>query len=112
MPLSKCALCVSKKPRFIKEQEASRFLSGLGTKTPVSKIHLVGPLLFQINQVNTTYKMDEIVNKFLLAGDKFMPEIHLRQPIFTYVHHLQKTKKEYKNLRNRRFTIYLVKWTR
>ena len=28
--------------------------------------------------------MDEIVNKFLLAGDKFMPKIHLRQPIFTY----------------------------
>ena len=24
--------------------------------------------------------MNEIVNKFLLAGDKFMPEIHLRQP--------------------------------
>ena len=22
--------------------------------------------------------------KFLLAGDKFMPEIHLRQPEFTY----------------------------
>ena len=28
--------------------------------------------------------MNEIVNKFLLAGDKFMPEIHLRQPVFTY----------------------------
>ena len=28
--------------------------------------------------------MNEIVNKFLLAGDKFMPEIHLRQPAFTY----------------------------
>ena len=28
--------------------------------------------------------MNEIVNKFLLAGDKFMPEIHLRQPGFTY----------------------------
>ena len=28
--------------------------------------------------------MNEIVNKFLLAGDKFMPEIHLKQPIFTY----------------------------
>ena len=27
--------------------------------------------------------MDEIVNKFLLAGDKFMLKIHLRQPIFT-----------------------------
>ena len=28
--------------------------------------------------------MNEIVNKFLLAGDKFMPEILLRQPRFTY----------------------------
>ena len=28
--------------------------------------------------------MDEIRNKFLLAGDKFMPEMHLRQPGFTY----------------------------
>ena len=28
--------------------------------------------------------MHEIVNKFLLAGDEFMPEIHLRQPGFTY----------------------------
>ena len=28
--------------------------------------------------------MNEIVNKLLLAGDKFMPKIHLRQPGFTY----------------------------
>ena len=28
--------------------------------------------------------MNEIVNKFLLAGDKFMPEMHLRQPGFVY----------------------------
>ena len=28
------------------------------------------------------YKMNEIVNKFLLVGDKFMPEMHLRQPQF------------------------------
>ena len=28
--------------------------------------------------------MNEIVNKFLLAGDKFMCEMHLRQPGFTY----------------------------
>ena len=28
--------------------------------------------------------MNEIVNKFLLAGDKFMPEMHLRQPGVTY----------------------------
>ena len=29
-------------------------------------------------------KMNEIVNKFLLAGDTFMPEMHLKQPGFTY----------------------------
>ena len=28
--------------------------------------------------------MNEIVNQFLLVGDKFMPEIHLRQPQFVY----------------------------
>ena len=28
--------------------------------------------------------MNEIVNKFLLAGDKFMPDMHLKQPGFTY----------------------------
>ena len=28
--------------------------------------------------------MNEIVNKFLLAGDTFMPETHLKQPGFTY----------------------------
>ena len=28
--------------------------------------------------------MNEIINKLLLVGDKFMPEMHLRQPGFTY----------------------------
>ena len=28
--------------------------------------------------------MNKIVNKLLLAGDKFMPELHLRPPGFTY----------------------------
>ena len=28
--------------------------------------------------------MNKIVNKFLLVGDKFMPEMHLKQPGFTY----------------------------
>ena len=28
--------------------------------------------------------MNEIFNKILLGGDKFMPEMHLRQPGFTY----------------------------
>ena len=28
--------------------------------------------------------MNDIVNKFILVGDKFMPEMHLKQPGFTY----------------------------
>ena len=28
--------------------------------------------------------MNQIINKFLLAGDKFMPKMHVRQPGFTY----------------------------
>ena len=28
--------------------------------------------------------MNEILNKYLLAGNKFMPELHLKQPGFTY----------------------------
>ena len=28
--------------------------------------------------------MNDIINKFLLAGDRFIPEMHLRQPQFTY----------------------------
>ena len=29
--------------------------------------------------------MNDIVKKFLLAGDKFMPEMYLKQPGFTYI---------------------------
>ena len=46
MLLSECVVCDSKKSKFIKEQEANRLLSSLGIKTPLSKIPLVGPLLF------------------------------------------------------------------
>ena len=44
--------------------------------------------------------MNDIINKFLLAEDKFMSEMHLRQPGFTYsaCGPLQKTKKELKIL--------------
>ena len=31
------------------------------------------------------YKLNDIVNKFLLAGDEFMPEMHLKLPGFTYI---------------------------
>ena len=29
--------------------------------------------------------MNKVMNKYLLAGDKLMPEMHLRQPRFTYI---------------------------
>ena len=46
MVLLKWEMCDSKKSKFIKEQEVSRLLSSLGIKAPLSKIPLVGPLLF------------------------------------------------------------------
>ena len=33
---------------------------------------------------NKIINMNNIINKFLIAGDKFMPEMHLRQPQFVY----------------------------
>ena len=51
---SKCSVCGIKKSRLVKEQEAKSFY-----------------FFF-------------FVNKFLLVGDKFMPEMHLKQPGFTY----------------------------
>ena len=46
--LSKCASkCGSKKSKFIKKQEAKRLLSSLGIRTPLSKIPLLGDVLFQ-----------------------------------------------------------------
>ena len=53
--------------------------------------------------------MNEIVNKLLLAGDKFMPEMYLRQPGFTYSACGSSTKNKERIQkfihRNRRFTI-------
>ena len=44
--LSKCKICNSKISRFIKQQEAKRLLSKLGIKTPLSKIPILGNILF------------------------------------------------------------------
>ena len=46
MILSKCAICDSKKSRFIKNQEAKELLSNLGIKTPLSKVPILGDILF------------------------------------------------------------------
>ena len=46
MILSKCAICGSRKSKFIKKQEAKGILSSLGIKTSLSKISLLGDVLF------------------------------------------------------------------
>ena len=51
--LSNCAFCVKKNSTFIKNKELHNF---------------------------DYSKMNKIIYKFLLTGDKFMPELHLKQP--------------------------------
>ena len=46
MILSKCAICGSKISKFIKNQKAKGLLSSLGIRTPLSKIPLLGNVLF------------------------------------------------------------------
>ena len=46
MLLSKCAVCGSKKSRFMKEQEAKGILSSLSLQTSLNKIPLLGDILF------------------------------------------------------------------
>ena len=45
MILSKCAICGSKKSKFIKKQKAKGLLSNLGIRTPWSKIHILRDVL-------------------------------------------------------------------
>ena len=44
--LLKCAICGSKKSRFIKDQEAKGLLSNLGVRTPLSKVPILDDILF------------------------------------------------------------------
>ena len=44
--ISKCAVCNTKKTRFIKKQEAKRLLSNLGIRTLFSKIPILRDVLF------------------------------------------------------------------
>ena len=64
----------------------------------------------ETSNVKTTFikmcsiKLNEIVKKFLLAGDQFRPEMHLKQPGFTYspCGPFTKKKKELKNLKKQK----------
>ena len=46
MLLSNCAICGSKRSKFIKNQEAKGLLSNLGIRTPLSKVPILGDILF------------------------------------------------------------------
>ena len=46
MVLSKCAICGSRKSKFIKKQDAKGLLSKLGIKTSFSKLPILGDILF------------------------------------------------------------------
>ena len=48
MILSKSATCGAKKSKFIKKQEAKGLLSNLGFRTPLSKIPILGDILFYL----------------------------------------------------------------
>ena len=62
----------------IKNQEANGLLSNLGLRTPLSKVPVLSDILFWV-----VWKINEVVYQFLLACDKFMPDMHLKQPGFT-----------------------------
>ena len=56
--------------------------------------------------------MNKMINAFLLAGDIFMPEMHLRQPGFTYSAHVffsKNGKKNEKNFKKRKIQNIFIK---
>ena len=110
--MSKYAVGDSKESRFNAEQEATGLLNSLGIYALLSQIPLVVLILFW------RYKMNKIINKFLISGDTFMRGMHLRPPAaldepgFTYsACGLWKQRKNTKT-GNRIFKIYLLKQTR
>ena len=52
MVLPKCAICDSKTSKFIRNQEAKRLLSNLGVRTPLSKVPILGDILFWMCMLN------------------------------------------------------------
>ena len=46
MLLSKCTICYCKRSTFIKNQDAKGLLSTLGVRTPLSKVPILGDILF------------------------------------------------------------------
>ena len=115
MILSKCAICDSKKSRFTKNQEAKGLLNNLGVRTPLINVPVLGNIFFwmqiQLKCILNCIKMNEIANKFLLAGDKYMSDMHLKQLGFTYsaCGPFSKNKKRIQKFKETRDTSYIYK---
>ena len=75
---TKSAVCNNKKLILIKQQKASGLLSKLKIKSSLSKALISSNILFQRSKIN------EKINNFLFARNKFISEIHLKQLRFTY----------------------------
>ena len=112
MLLWKCAECDCKKSKFIKYQETTGLLSSLGIKTTLGKIPLESPFFKNIQQVNTRYTMNEIVNKPLYAGKKIYAWNAFKTAM-TYIQRLlamlKKAKKEYKSLKKQEIHYIFIK---
>ena len=93
------SICGIKKSRFVsatllKEQEAKKLLSNLGTKTSLSKNSFANSFVLNAIPLSCTclkdisckqrIKLNEIVNTFLLVEDKLIPEMHFKQLGLTY----------------------------
>ena len=68
-------------------------------------------MIFCFNVHAKLYKMNEIVNMFLLAGNKFMPEMHLKQLGFAYsaCGPFTKTKERIQKFKETADTSYIYK---
>ena len=74
---SKCAECGIKKSRFVKKTRSKRITKQLRNQNTDEWNSIIKCFVL------SCMKMNEIVNKFLQVGNKFMPEMHLKQPGFT-----------------------------
>ena len=77
---SKCSICNNKKSTFT--SQGSGLFDSLGLNTPQNRMKNALWNAFILD--NKIINMNNIINKCLLVGDKFMPEMHLRQPQFVY----------------------------
>ena len=79
----------------------------MGIKIPLRKTFSRSSFVLEVLKFSTRYKVNEIGNKFLLAGDKFMSETHLRQTGLLTVY-----KKKYEGLKKQKIHGIFVKRTR